>query len=94
MGRDDFLLWDLVYKQPLRFQYPDTHISSTEKETRNMNDEDDEEQTRLPDDFDIDLPISILTDIVLTRVPLSIQFYNLITRLENERAVKRRRMYT
>jgi hypothetical protein len=59
-----------------------------------MNDEDDEEQTRLPDDFDIDLPISILTDIVLTRVPLSIQFYNLITRLENERAVKRRRMYT
>ena len=59
-----------------------------------MNDEDDEEQTRLPDDFDIDLPISILTDIVLTRVPLSIQFYNLITRLENDRAVKRRRMYT
>ena len=59
-----------------------------------MNDEDDEEQTRLPDDFDIDLPISILTEIVLTRVPLSIQFYNLITRLENDRAVKRRRMYT
>ena len=57
-------------------------------------DNEDEEQARLPDDFDIDLPISILTEIVLTRVPLSIQFYNLITRLENDRAVKRRRMYT
>ena len=58
---------------------------------------DDEEQARLPDDFDIDLPISMLTDIVLTRIPLSIQFYHLIMRLENERAeektVKYGRMY-
>ena len=57
-------------------------------------DNEDEEQARLPDDFDIDLPIPILTDIVLTRVPLSIQFYHLITRLENERAEKYERMYT
>ena len=57
-------------------------------------DHDDEEQARLPDDFDINLSISILTDIVLTRVPLSIQFYHLIMRLEKERAVKCERMYT
>ena len=61
-----------------------------------MNHED-KEQDRLPDDFDIDLPITILSDIVLKRVPLSIQFYHLIMRLENERAeektVKDGRMY-
>ena len=60
-------------------------------------DHEDKGQDRLPDDFDIDLPISILTDIVLKRVPLSIQFYHLIMRLENERAaektVKDGRMY-
>ena len=56
-------------------------------------DHEDKEQDRLPDDFDIDLPIAILTDIVLKRVPLSIQFYHLITRLENERVVKYKRMY-
>ena len=49
-------------------------------------DHEDKEQDRLPDDFDIDLPIAILSDIVLKRVPLSIQFYHLIMRLENERA--------
>ena len=45
----------------------------------------DEEEARLPDEFDIDLPISMLSHIVLTRVPLSIQFYHLIMRLEKER---------
>ena len=57
-------------------------------------DHDDAEQARLPDDFDIHLPISILTDIVLTRVPLSIQFYHLIMRLEKDRALELERMYT
>ena len=60
-------------------------------------DHEDKEQDRLPDDFDIDLPIAILRDIVLKRVPLSIQFYHLIMRLENERSeektVKDGRMY-
>ena len=56
-------------------------------------DHDDEEQARLPDDFDIDLPISILTDIVLTRIPLSIQFYHLIKRLEQQKAAKEDRTY-
>ena len=56
-------------------------------------DHEDKEQDRLPDDFDIDLPIAILTDIVLKRVPLSIQFYHLIMRLENEKTVKDERMY-
>ena len=55
-------------------------------------DHEDKEQDRLPDDFDIDLPIAILTDIVLKRVPLSIQFYHLIMRLENEKTVKDGRM--
>ena len=32
----------------------------------------DEEEARLPDEFDIDLPISMLSHIVLARVPLSI----------------------
>ena len=58
-------------------------------------DHEDKEQDHLPDDFDIDLPIAILTDIVLKRVPLSIQFYHLIMRLENEKGktVKDGRMY-
>ena len=56
-------------------------------------DHEDKEQDRLPDDFDIDLPIAILTDIVLKRVPLSIQFYHLIMRLENEKTVKDGSMY-
>ena len=60
-------------------------------------DHDDKGQARLlsklPDDFDIDLPIPILTDIVLKRVPLSIQFYHFIMRLENEKTVKDGRMY-
>ena len=56
-------------------------------------DHEDKERDRLPDDFDIDLPIPILTDIVLKRVPLSIQFYHLIMRLENEKTVKDGRMY-
>ena len=56
-------------------------------------DHEDKEQDRLPDDFDIDLPIPMLTDIVLKRVPLSIQFYHLIMRLENEKTVKDGRMY-
>ena len=56
-------------------------------------DHEDKEQDRLPDDFDIDLPIPMLTDIVLKRVPLSIQFYHLIMRLENEKTVKEGRMY-
>jgi len=35
-------------------------------------DQHDKEQTRLPDDFDIDLPIEILSDIiVLKHVPFS-----------------------
>ena len=54
---------------------------------------DAEEQARLPDDFNIDSPISILTKIVLTRIPLSIQFYHLIKRLEEQKAVKDGRMY-
>ena len=54
---------------------------------------DDEDQARLPDDFNIDSPISILSNIVLTRVPLSIQFYHLIKRLEEQKAVKDGRMY-
>ena len=54
---------------------------------------DDEEQTCLPADFDIDLPIGILSDIVSKRVPLSIQFYHLIMRLENQKALKDGRMY-
>ena len=56
-------------------------------------DHDDEEQARLPDDFDIDSPIPILSDILLTRIPLSIQFYHLINRLEEQKAVKDGRMY-
>ena len=52
----------------------------------------DEEEARLPDGFDIDLPISMLSHIVLTRVPLSIQFYHLIMRLEKERTEKSGRM--
>ena len=55
-------------------------------------DHEDKEQDRLPDDFDIDLPIPILNDIVLKRVPLSIQFYHLIMRLENEKTIKDGRM--
>ena len=54
---------------------------------------DDEEKASLPDDFNINSTIPILTDIVLTRVPLSIQFYHLIMRLENEKTVKDGRMY-
>jgi hypothetical protein len=54
---------------------------------------DNEEQARLPDEFDIDLPVRILTTIVLTRVPLSIQFYHLIKRLEKQKAAKDGRMY-
>ena len=53
---------------------------------------DEEEEARLPDEFDIDLPISMLSHIVLTRVPLSIQFYHLIMRLEKERTEKSGRM--
>ena len=52
----------------------------------------DEGEARLPDEFDIDLPISMLSHIVLTRVPLSIQFYHLIMRLEKERTEKCGRM--
>ena len=55
-------------------------------------DHGDEERARLPDDFDINLPISILTEIILTRIPLSIQFYHLIKRLEEQKAAKKGRM--
>ena len=56
-------------------------------------DHDDEKQARLPDDFDINSPIAILSDILLTRIPLSIQFYHLIKRLEEQKALKDGRMY-
>ena len=56
-------------------------------------DHGDEELDGLPDDFNIDWSI-VKINTVLTRLPLSIQFYHLITRLENERAEKYERMYT
>ena len=55
-------------------------------------DHDDEEIDGLPDDFTINWPITMI-DTVLRRVPLSIQFYHLIMRLEKEKAVKDGRMY-
>ena len=39
----------------------------------------------LPDDFDINSPIAIVSD-TLKRVPLSMYFHNYIKRLEEERA--------
>jgi hypothetical protein len=39
----------------------------------------------LPDDFDINSPIEIVSD-TLKRVPLSMYFHNYIKRLEEERA--------
>ena len=55
-------------------------------------DHDDEELDGLPDDFNIDWTIARIEDTVLTRIPLSIQFYHLIMRLENQKAVKDGRM--
>ena len=55
-------------------------------------DHDDEELDSLPDDFNIDWTIARIEDTVLTRIPLSIQFYHLIMRLENQKAVKDGRM--
>ena len=56
-------------------------------------DHDDEELDSLPDDFNIDWTIARIEDTVLTRIPLSIQFYHLIMRLENQKALKDGRMY-
>ena len=56
-------------------------------------DHDDEELDGLPDDFNIDWTIARIEDTVLTRIPLSIQFYHLIMRLENQKTVKDGRMY-
>ena len=47
---------------------------------------DDEERVGLPDDFDINSTIPILTDVIMKRVPLVIYFYNFIKRLEEEAA--------
>ena len=55
-------------------------------------DHGDEELDGLPDDFNIDWSI-VKINTVLTRLPLSIQFYHLIMRLENQKAVRDRRMY-
>ena len=56
-------------------------------------DHDDEELDGLPDDFNINWTIARIEDTVFTRVPLSIQFYHLIMRLEKEKAVQDGRMY-
>ena len=48
----------------------------------------DDELVGLPDDFDINNPISILTGMIMERVPLSMYFYNYIKRLEEERAAR------
>ena len=50
---------------------------------------DDEERVGLPDDFDINSPISILTDMMMKRVPLSMYFYNFIKREEEKKAKAR-----
>ena len=55
-------------------------------------DHDDEELDGLPDDFNIDWTIARIEETVLTRIPLSIQFYHLIMRLEKQKAVKDGRM--
>ena len=55
-------------------------------------DHDDEELDGLPDDFNIDWSI-VKINTVLTRLPLSIQFYHLIMRLEKQKAVRDGRMY-
>jgi septin family protein len=52
----------------------------------------DEEFDGLPDDFDIDWSITKI-DAVLKSLPLSIQSYHLIMRLENQKKVKDGRMY-
>ena len=52
----------------------------------------DEELDGLPDDFNIDWSIPKINT-VLTRLPLNIQSYHLIMRLENQKAVKDDRMY-
>ena len=56
-------------------------------------DHHDEDLDGLPDDFNIDWTIARIEDTVLTRIPLSIQFYHLIMRLEKEKTVKDGRMY-
>ena len=55
-------------------------------------DHGDEELDGLPDDFNIDWSI-VKINTVLTRLPLSIQFYHLIMRLEKRKAVRDGRMY-
>ena len=55
-------------------------------------DHGDEELDGLPDDFNIDWSI-VKINTVLTRLPLSIQFYHLIMRLETRKAVRDGRMY-
>ena len=55
-------------------------------------DHGDEELDGLPDDFNIDWSI-VKINTVLTRLPLSIQFYHLIMRLEKQKAVRDGRMY-
>ena len=53
---------------------------------------DDDEYVGLPDDFDINVPIPILTD-MFKRLPLTIYFYHLIKRLEEEKTKKDGRTY-
>jgi hypothetical protein len=55
-------------------------------------DHDGDEFDGLPDDFNIDWSIPKINT-VLTRLPLTIQSYHLIMRLENQRAEKKGRMY-
>ena len=55
-------------------------------------DYDDDEYVGLPDDFDINAPIPILTD-MFKRLPLTIYFYHLVKRLEEEKTKKDGRTY-
>ena len=48
---------------------------------------DDEECSRLPKDFDINVSIDSLTDMIMKRVPLVMYFYHLIKRLEEEASI-------
>ena len=87
----------LVTLPPLTISYisppssPLSHPSTLQIQITEME-YDDDEYVGLPDDFDINAPIPILTD-MFKRLPLTTYFYELVKRFEKEKTKKDGRTY-